>query len=180
MDKFKDILLQRFPWITQTSAHRISIGSGIRAFQADSVSFNRMPQLHITMPAVFTSFRVKLVRDSATILRFSDAFHCFFKQCPVYNCCMMIFQANPFCFIIQNCFMGGMHTTCFAILVQYKSHPGQLPLLSRSTQVFLFDCIKPLELPDPLLDNFCSSQSGNRLSVQSPCNICKTCSFRCI
>ena len=83
-----------------------------------------------------------------TSLLFRMHFICFFKQFPVYNCRMMIFQANPFCFIIQNCFMARMHTaTCFA--PDSGSNINLIPddcRYCRRAPVFLFDRVKPLEL----------------------------------
>ena len=94
--------------------------------------------------------RLEVDPEAAKVVKmiFRMHFICFFKQLPVYNCRMVIFQTNPFCFIIQNCFMASMHTaTCFS--PDSGSNINLIPdncRYCRRAPVFLFDRVKPLEL----------------------------------
>ena len=87
-------------------------------------------------------------------------FICFFKQCPVDNCRMMIFQANPFCFIIQNCFMARMHTaTCFSPDSGYHSN-SLLPCTFSDKTVL---CLYEYQFCSPV----CSYCPTNKLTFHS-------------
>ena len=101
------------------------------------------------------------MRDSATLLFFFRMhFICFFKQLPVYNCRMMIFQANPFCFIIQNSFMASMHTTT-RFAPDSGSNINLIPdncRYCRRAPVFLLIVSNLWNCTWSPLDNFCSSQ----------------------